>query len=624
MRIALRRLSVGLVGMLAGLGLAAVPAAAEPAQITGTITAGDTGDPVQTCVYAYDASTWDFAGGACSDESGAYVIDGLSAGTGYLLETVSIDEFLGEWAHDRTNFWDADTVVAPAAVDFSLDRGIPMSGHLSYADGSPAAGAWVSVYSEDLSQNAGGTSVDENGDWSVFLRPGAYKVEFFDWPDTQWAFGQPSPDLADVFQVEPGVPVTVDDVLTFGGDGGGEDPWGGDITGTVTSAVDGQPLADVCARAIGIDDPWSWYGGVCTDEAGSYTISDLSPGEYVILFEDSTGEFVSTFYGGTYSHSEATPITVLAGETVSDVSIALGKAAIVTGRVVDKDTGAPLEGVCVTAYRPGEFESLHGQVGACSDAAGVWRIGGLNTGEITLKVWGDESHPPIWLNSTYQQADAKVFPVVAAETLALREARLPRGGTLTGMVTDEAGNPVEGAWVSVDGGPSRAGPGEGMWTARTDAEGRYTINNIAKGFHVAVVYSGDGSFAQQWSGGVSDSANAERIEIGSGKTQRYDFMVTAPTTITGEVVRADGEPLDQHVFLDLFTAASGDIIGWGAEAGPNFSAFELTGVPVGSFVLRATLEDGTEHWYDGAAAQAEATVIETSLDGPTHVRIVLL
>ena len=92
MRLLTRRfaaMTVGLVTVVAGLGLTAAPAAATPATITGTVLAADTGQPPTTgaCVYAYGDSDGSLVAGACIDSTGAYTIEGLEAGVAYRLHS---------------------------------------------------------------------------------------------------------------------------------------------------------------------------------------------------------------------------------------------------------------------------------------------------------------------------------------------------------------------------------------------------------------------------------------------------------------------------------------------------------------------------------------------------------
>lgn len=73
---------MALVGALLASSVAVPSAHAEPAAISGTITSQATGAPLEGCVEAYTAETWDWAGFTCTDGSGTgtWAVDGLDLG----------------------------------------------------------------------------------------------------------------------------------------------------------------------------------------------------------------------------------------------------------------------------------------------------------------------------------------------------------------------------------------------------------------------------------------------------------------------------------------------------------------------------------------------------------------
>jgi hypothetical protein len=106
--------TVGLVTVVAGLGLTAAPAAAVPATIAGTVIAADTGQPPTTgaCVYAYDGD-FNIVAGACIDSAGAYTIEGLEAGVAYRLQvSASVPYPNATWLPGGPTFNDAQAVLA--------------------------------------------------------------------------------------------------------------------------------------------------------------------------------------------------------------------------------------------------------------------------------------------------------------------------------------------------------------------------------------------------------------------------------------------------------------------------------------------------------------------------------
>jgi hypothetical protein len=103
---------------------------------------------------------------------------------------------------------------------------------------------------------------------------------------------------------------------------------GGNITGRVTVAATGSPLmnADVCAfslAALSVGDRTP-EGCAQTNANGEYTLPQLTAGQDIVEFDDQFGAgFVSQYYDGKSSWTEATPLSVTAGVTITGVDAAM-------------------------------------------------------------------------------------------------------------------------------------------------------------------------------------------------------------------------------------------------------------------------------------------------------------
>jgi hypothetical protein len=223
-----------------------------------------------------------------------------------------------------------------------------------------------------------------------------------------------------------------------------------------------------------------------------------------------------------------------------------------------------------------------------------------------------------WYQDAVTQATATPVPVALGSTTALKVERFTPGGTLTGLVTDGQGNPVEGAWVYLSGQyPGRAGPGEGRFTAQTDASGRYQVVATAGSYTPLVVAPEEADLAPQWSGGAATSAEATSVTLRTDRTATWDVALAPASRVTGTVLAADGSAPDPRYYVagSAYTS-TGDYIGdfdaW-SEGGFQFRTSSL---PAGSFVLRADVLDnwtgeqvGTV-WFDGATTSEAATSVD--------------
>ena len=104
------------------------------------------------------------------------------------------------------------------------------------------------------------------------------------------------------------------------------------------------------------------------DAGGAFTIERVAPGTYDLLVTSPDGRVARA--GG---------VSLAAGERRRDLALVLGPAATLRGKVVDSETGAPLEGGRVVVM--GTREHVH----ATTDASGAFALTGQIPGR-TLRV----------------------------------------------------------------------------------------------------------------------------------------------------------------------------------------------------------------------------------------------
>jgi hypothetical protein len=597
---AFRRVGGAVAGALLAFSAFSAPAQAEPAGLSGTVTAADTGQPVQACVTVYDLS-YSWVDNACTDDAGHWSVASTQAGVAYKVEVNTSDgSHVGEWANDARWFENAQEFVAPAIVDVSLTLGGTLAGTLTRADGSQD---YASVGIDSTS--GGGTAAylsTWDGTWSALVPPGDYVVWFQDGAARQYAYGSDTLEGAATLHVEAGQTTVVDDTMLGAGK----------VSGTITSDVDGAPIAGACVEVKPYPiDPGSWGGGYgCTDESGNYSIALSAAGTYTTLVTDPEGRFGAEYNGNTLVAADAVPFTVSHGATTT-VDASLAKASSITGLAVDGKTGEPIAGACPTAFVGHDGDYAAGQVAACSGSDGRWTLRGLGKGDYALHLntgSGTSYMAGTWAFKADSQATADLISVGPGDDKAIRDVKLAPGGMLSGRITDQFGNPVEGAWVAADGKyPGRAGPGEGEYVARTDADGRYTIVGLAAGDYKPLVYADFwGDLAPEWSGDADTPSAATPITVKATKTSTFDAQLGTAARLTGTVVAPDGSAATEgwHGFI---IAADGTPIGdfdvWGGD-------FTSTALPGGEFKIRLeNPNSGQVVWYDSASSSVDATVV---------------
>jgi putative cell wall-binding protein len=159
----------------------------------------------------------------------------------------------------------------------------------------------------------------------------------------------------------------------------------GSITGTVTDPT-GAPLADVCVLFV---DPTS--GNVQGPEAitsgdGSYSINNLTPGNYYLDFLyacDTTfsENYAPALYANAATLADATPVTVPIG-TISGINAQLVVGGQITGHVTDS-SGQPLSDVSVTAFPTGDVPAI--ATSTSTDDNGDYTVIALATGPYVVE-----------------------------------------------------------------------------------------------------------------------------------------------------------------------------------------------------------------------------------------------
>jgi protocatechuate 3,4-dioxygenase beta subunit len=349
----------------------------------------------------------------------------------------------------------------------ALDTGATISGRVAFADGTPIVRASVSAkrWVEDA-QYAGGrrpayfgfANTDETGRYSIASLPAGD----FDLLVAQ-SLSQEKFANAERTDVAGGTE-NVDFVVERPAEGLG-------LRGRVVGA-DGTPLGGVIVGA----QPASGrtFGSATSRDDGSFVIEGLEATAYTDRASPPPGSrFIDlgVTFGARY----------LAGSVESvvpprdDVLVTLPLGETIAGVVVDA-LGAPMTNVWVAAGLPVSDEDARsrgfgGPPAAETDGAGRFEITGLRPGATFRLV-------AVGLPGATGSAPLIGGERVESGTHGLRLA-IGAFAKVSGRVVDASGSPVSGARVSTFGATERS--------ARTDADGRFTLDALAKGAAFDVV-----------------------------------------------------------------------------------------------------------------------------------------
>jgi hypothetical protein len=604
----LPRAAIGLVACLTAVVATAPPAAAELAAITVTVTGADTFQPLTAgvCVYAYGLDGPEAARDCADSPTGEHTLGGLQAGSEYEVKITAGSPYPAEtWLPGGPTITSAQPIAAPASMSAALLLAGTLSGTVFWPDQQPAAGISVSVFdSSQQQQCCGQATTAADGSWTIGgLYPWQYKVKYDGCCPEIWAVGKSDWSGADTISVAAGETTGTAEWLPAAA-----------LSGTITDAWTGAPVEGVCISPWSVDPTGggSWSGG-CSDQSGRYRAYYSTPGDYQIQFVDDQGRYASEFYDNALDRASAKIVTLPGVGEVTGIDAALTPAAVITGRAVDATTRKPVAWVCPYAYAGRSGPQLETQRQECSQEDGVWRVSGLPAGATTVflrPVLLD--YLDTWAYSSATQAKATVFDLQAGTTTRLRDVKLTRSGTLTGVVTDaRTGAPVAGAWVTTDPFNPRDDPFYLIHVAQTDATGHYTIKGLA-GDYTPLAFDQQGVYGFEWSGNADSQATAAPITLRAGRTTTYNVALDPAAVLTGQVIGGSGTVSTTAALVDVFTP-TGDPVGWTSDVRSD-GTFAVTGLPGGDIAVRLAYPnlDGTVVWHDGVPTRAAATLVPTS------------
>ena len=279
------------------------------------------------------------------------------------------------------------------------------------------------------------------------------------------------------------------------------------VRGTVTGP-DGAPLAGLSVLAYAETDGWLPTAVGTTAEDGSYTIEDLPDGAYRLYFSGGSVA-AGEWNGDAASRGAAAPIAVAGGGAPEPVDATLVLASSVSGTLTD-GSGAPLAGVTVLAFRPGDTWVATGSATTAAD--GTYRMSGLPADTYQVRFSG----PGItteWFEDAPTRAASTPVEVTSGAAIGGIDASLATPSSVGGSVTGTGGAPLAGVTVMAFGEHH-------TWvataTATTAADGSYRITGLPAGtYHLR--FSGPG-VGTEWHHDATDRRRATPVVVTTAST----------------------------------------------------------------------------------------------------------
>jgi uncharacterized GH25 family protein len=438
--------------------------------------------------------------------------------------------------------------VAEAEVELRMQPGGMLHGHVETHDGTPAAGALVTLpwgqlgthAADDGSFTLGPLATEELQIDAVAADGGARGSVTVSVP--------PPPEQAAAVVIRLGPALRVS----------------GRLSSATGAALEGAYVQFVPWDSV-LDDPvqdeWSWL------EAPRRPVR--ADGTFDHAVDGSMGPFVVR--AGALGHRRALSgrVSVSAGQPEVLVELELERGATFTGRVVDLD-GAPVPGayVAAVAVPPGADPYQVGYPGAwgppivaVADQHGVFRVDGLDSGPHAVRTWAEGYLPDAHVVNVPEDS-GHTFEVVAALSIQ-------------GRITFTDGAPVAGVRVAAlkeDGG--------GYAEGRSDADGRFLILGLSAGtYRLDVQASADGrqNMVARVVDGIAAGSSDVHVRVERGRIVSGHVTDASGNAVVGAQVQASR---DEDALSSTHTDSNG--------------AFSVGGLPSGrvTIVVTADAMDG--------------------------------
>ncbi len=398
-----------------------------------------------------------------------------------------------------------------------------IAGKVTSASGTLLEGVDICAYIRDGALHGRCAQTKANGEYMISgLVGGEYTVEFSPPSKSTLDYVAQYYGGKSLSEAQP-VPVTAADTTP---EVDAKLEVGGQIGGEVTSAEGAKKLAEieVCASEAG----GGGFGERCalTNASGEYTVSGLASGNYQVEFlasNKSTSNYIAQYYNGMYSRSEATSVTVAAGQLTSGVDAEMEEPVHLTGQgiagqVTSASTKNGIKGIEVCAYEL-DGENPEGLFGECVETNGLgeYAASGLPSGEYIVEFLSPFDSGLNYVTRYYKESAtvANSTPVSVSADSADTEidAQLGEGGRIVGVVTDAS---TEAAIKEVLVCALRSAT-ESVGCALTDESGEYTISGLPAGNYEVGFDAGKAYLVQYYDDKLSFAA-AQAVAVTLGDT----------------------------------------------------------------------------------------------------------
>lgn len=272
---------------------------------------------------------------AKTDVNGRYKVPLVPTGIYYVGLSDPTDQYASEYYSQARTVMSATEVIVTGnpvtGINASLAVGGRLTGTVTLEHEGPVAAGLVHVYVNQGAgwEPAGGGVITATGQYTTFaLLPGVYRLCAEIYTGGTYLVGcyggatlTEATDIAlAAGEIKTNLAITI-----------GQKPFNGEIGGQVTG--DGNPQQGIKVSLYNGSLETQPFVYVFTDSAGRYLIGGLSAGAYRLRFSDPAGLYATAFYTDAPSLADSTTVVLTAGQSISNINLALRRAGTLQGTV---------------------------------------------------------------------------------------------------------------------------------------------------------------------------------------------------------------------------------------------------------------------------------------------------
>src|SRR5262249_38192889 len=317
---------------------------------------------------------------------------------------------------------------------------------------------------------------------------------------------------------------------------------GATVSGVVRAGDStGKLLSGICVFAQSRTGP---FASAITANNGSFKLVGMTTGNYQVSFTRCSNL-------GNYLPLNRS-VRVRTGQNITGFDAFLQPGAIVSGTVTGTH-GMPAGGICVQVQGP-----QYTFAGSTTHANGTYSINALPSGSYTVEFSGGcgnaGSYAPQFYKGQTNSAAADPVPLIAGQTTAGIGATMQPGGTITGVVTDNAGHKLSDVCVDLASEAQARTPFFFFGFLTFTNKGVFKAQNLEPGLYAVSFGCGFGyrNLANQWFMAQSAAGTADLVSAAPGAlTSGINATLRPGGAVTGVVSNHAGKPLSAICVLAI-------------------------------------------------------------------------